>query len=971
MMMVTKIFDIFFPDARANNIFASRPTLERISRFLNVIRVISSAHHHEGHMDTLHRRIRAIYRDGKPIPDDLQRQCFHLFNKLALKSPPNEILAAFEALLLEHLYGSNNHVEQFSSAYSPAERAIASLEEDFRMPYFPDALDTLHHTIRTYQSVDNTNSYYSKAIPFVQSSGMGKSRLADAFGQETPMISFVLRDENSTGYPLSDMEVVSFIRQQPTDNQRSNLTSSPSSTSRRLQENSSLPVDSQQTPSSAISNRSEEFPERKLKMIWNHSTAMGLLHACFEKFNDWVESQLSANPGSCEMLAAKRHDMMAPHTAGNNEGALAGTRSRPRIKFCQDVVARAEQIRDELVDSKEWRSLFNSEDASEVRKKLRDRDNKPVTNLQALAKSLTEKLDNSRYSTRLPRLVLVFDEAATFFELDGEFGPSQGLYAAVNRIISLLRCLLIWFFFLSTESKIQYIPPTDVGGPSRNHAVDRSARWVTREKRLVPIPPFLAFPLDVELRRRMEFCITRTEEMRKPFSAFTEIGHMAMYGRPLWMAYQKRSAALVEPLAMVKLIGGRGKYDSDNVDHVFAALSFRLSLDVILHNPRAAALNKSAVDSHMRVVISMDPVSGAMDTITPSEPILAVAAMKHLCKSANWERSMATLCTELLEKGLVDKGTKGELFTRWILILTTDAIRSRNLDSVPDIKVVFTVHDFLHNMYSRGHRKLIDEIDPQILRGKLNFSHFITTEEALYLSAVPGLCHELLRRGAAIQLPPHQQPYDQLIPYYCGQDHEPFDKSKCGVILVQNRNKFRSTSPELIFQESFTSVAPTVSKSASSKTYGKSLREGPYFVFNDFDKPILFLLFDLGVEQSYKSKIPAVQVHRSDKTSPTVWTVHSRGHGPETFDCFAGMVCQDRVDNFFLATAPEKSMHDILSSRNRQYVKLDPEYRYPELEGVDLTEDQSSSETGTSRDRVSSFHEDEDGEGSEKKRRLT
>ncbi|KAK2786813.1 hypothetical protein FQN53_006110 [Emmonsiellopsis sp. PD_33] len=968
--MATKVFDIFFPDGRANNIFEGRATPDQIKHFFALLMHIDMRDHHQTLTDAVHRRIREYVRDDKPIPEELKSRCSYLFNTLAQKSSPDEIFAAFEAML-EQSSSLKGHVKEFSSE-SQAEQAIASLEEDFRGPYFPDALDALRHTVTSYESSDNIKSYYSKSIPFIQSSGMGKSRLADAFGRETPMINFVLRDEKSTGYPLPDSEIVSFVRQQPTDNQRSSVMSSPSSKVKQLQVTSSLPADSQQTapPSSAASNRSKEFLERKLKVIWNHSTAMGLIYACFEHFDGWVESEPSANIGSLEELAVKRHRMMAPHTPDNNEGAAVGKRSGSRIKFCQDVVDRALQIRDELVDSKEWRSLFNSEDASEVRKNLANSDTKPVKDLQTLAKSLTENLSKFRHGdSSLPRVVVVFDEAATLLELDGEFGLSPGLYVAVNRIISFLRSYPIWFFFLSTESKIQYLFPADVAEPSGNYAVDRSMRWSSEGEKLLRIPPFLAFPIDIGLRRRMQFFASRTEEMMKPFSSFTEIGHMAMYGRPLWMAYQKTSAELVEPLAMRKLVGGVGEYDSSNADHVFAALSFRLSLDVILQNPRAAALNRSAVDSYMRVVISMDPVSGAMDTITPSEPILAVAAMKHLCKDPNWKRSVSTLCTELLEKGLVEKGTKGELFTRWILVLVTDAIRSKTLMSVPDIKINFTVHDFLRNMYSKEHHKLIDEIDPHVLRGKLNFSHFIPTEEALYLSVVPSLCRELLRRGAAMQLAPHQPTYDQLIPYYCGEDDEPFDKSKCGVILVQDKNKTVATTPESIFQESFTTVAPKGPKSASSKTYGKSLREGPYFVFNDFDKPILFLLFDLGVLQSDQSTAPAVQVLRSNKTSPTVWTVHSRGHGPETFGCVTSMGCKDAVEKFFLSATLTKSLHDVISSRNRQYRKLDPKFRYPELETEYPTEGQSASKTGTRRFRTF-FQKNEKGERSDKKRRV-
>jgi hypothetical protein len=39
------------------------------------------------------------------------------------------------------------------------------------------------------------------------------------------------------------------------------------------------------------------------------------------------------------------------------------------------------------------------------------------------------------------------------------------------------------------------------------------------------------------------------------------------------------------------------------------------------------------------------------------------------------------------------------------------------------------------------------------------------------------LCHGLLRRSAAMQLAPTQPTYDNLIPFYCGEEQEEPDTS--------------------------------------------------------------------------------------------------------------------------------------------------------------------------------------------------
>ena len=79
----------------------------------------------------------------------------------------------------------------------------------------------------------------------------------------------------------------------------------------------------------------------------------------------------------------------------------------------------------------------------------------------------------------------------------------------------------------------------------------------------------------------------------------------------------------------------------------------------------------------MRVVISIDHDTGVLNTITPSEPVLAKAAMEHLCENENWSNSIKTLTENLLDKGLIEKGLNGELYARLILVLAHDWLREK------------------------------------------------------------------------------------------------------------------------------------------------------------------------------------------------------------------------------------------------------------------------------------------------------
>ena len=69
-----------------------------------------------------------------------------------------------------------------------------------------------------------------------------------------------------------------------------------------------------------------------------------------------------------------------------------------------------------------------------------------------------------------------------------------------------------------------------------------------------------------------------------------------------WFAYTDDPKEM-NAIAKLKLISGQqGSYTPTNEDHVFAALSFRLSLDRCLHNSKEIPLIRTAVNLYKRVV---------------------------------------------------------------------------------------------------------------------------------------------------------------------------------------------------------------------------------------------------------------------------------------------------------------------------------------------------------------------------------
>jgi hypothetical protein len=137
------------------------------------------------------------------------------------------------------------------------------LHKDWLREYFDDALIALREHMTN--SLRDPRPYYAKTLVFVQSSGTGKSRLADMFGQTCPMISYVLRD-TTDGYPPRDDEILSFTRKQLSDEQCEAILNSPVKKSL-----------SGEKRAAAL-----EFGKKRVAAMWNHSIAVGLLRASLQ-----------------------------------------------------------------------------------------------------------------------------------------------------------------------------------------------------------------------------------------------------------------------------------------------------------------------------------------------------------------------------------------------------------------------------------------------------------------------------------------------------------------------------------------------------------------------------------------------------------------------------------------------------------------------------------------------------------------
>jgi hypothetical protein len=880
----------------------------------------------------------------------LKSRCFRLLEEIASRSSDLDVWNVVAELVEEHdpTIGSVTTV-----GLKP--QVSEYLTKDWSNEFLGDSLSILRTVIHNFERKPKSekDEFYSRMLVFLQSSGVGKSRLADTFGRDCLMINYVLREKGAAGFPPPDDDILSFMQMCPQQEHETTLSASPNKSR----------------------NTNKQYPAARADIIWYHSLAVGVLQASFEELHIWVVKNDSVS--SLTELAARRHEEMAHNSKGYTE----------RFMFCYEVVKRAKDIADELIRDPAWRRTFDNDEDSTIRLELTHGGGHGLDRLWGTAARLTRLLEKIKSKSKSkpenrydPLLVVVFDEASSLLKEPGKDDINTGRYVALNRIMSCLREYRIWFFIISTESQVGAIMPPDDAKRDSDSAGKPSLRQPTAAggPPLKRIPPFLAFPLNIQDVEAMQ----GQNELNEKLSDFGTQKHMAMFGRRLWYAYIDDPRGM-NILAKQKLIGGvRGSYDPSNVDHVFAALSFRLSLDACLYNSKAVDLINNAVNSHMRVVLGMDHRAGIMHTMSPSEPIIANAAMQHLCIESNWRTSILTLVKELIEKGIVEKGLKGELYARLVLILAHDRIRrpqaqqqnnqefqgTHSVDPAIYSLTTFTVREFLTSLYASN--KFFEEIDGTILQARMNFTHFASTHESLRPDVISNLLVDLLRRSAALQLGPVQATYDILIPIYFGDKNKPLDPSECGFIVVQVKNRDAGTTPKAIFREDFTKFedsddAPLkhkkpktskgtppsaeeeeASEDASTDTEKKGpVRDGPYFVFNERKKPILFLLFDLGV---VKSTAPAIEVSYTSKKEniPCVWAIHSRGHGDTVFGCLPFMDCASASDSFFKASVlGSRSQHDRATQRNDCFYKLDRSFRYPSAtEGTSNSTPQSGGE---------------------------
>ncbi|RPB29106.1 hypothetical protein L211DRAFT_845125 [Terfezia boudieri ATCC MYA-4762] len=501
-------------------------------------------------------------------------------------------------------------------------------------------------------------------------------------------------------------------------------------------------------------------------------------------------------------------------------------------------------------------------------------------------KQLLKLLETESLSTtqrKLPLLVLAFDEAAN---LDTE------TITALRRVMRILRGWPVWAIFLTTNGDIAACAPPQFKDPSGRIA----------DGNLKHIPYFLGLELDVKARQQLYLAIGH--ELAKPLRQFSSIAHITMFGRPLWQVYSMSEYADLRQFVVFKLLCGQQLFKPDDRYHVFAVLASRLYLDPCFNRDEYSLLAREAVSSHLRLLSAIDVYTGLVRTVTPSEPIVSDAAAWLLLRPEpvhsmstsgnNWSQCLTLFAEYFLSRGMVDKGTKGELYARLMCILARDYLleeiaRSSIQDRAQECtySIPFLAHKFLEQLTGmpilQEHAVLRESKPAQKIRrkenymsddpvgpwalfrsGYMNFNHFSQTQISLNPETFQDLLHSLLR-----------------------QHYEDFDVNKLSAAFLQVKNRMNKVKIPLgkEYREIFRQWKPrlVISIQMELGTVGSGIETQVRWPEPGIDEPYVFGIRLLG---SGKDTYPVLGKHKLENTcARLVKTIVFENSGLESMIC--------------------------------------------------------------------------------------
>ncbi|EFJ35458.1 hypothetical protein SELMODRAFT_404888 [Selaginella moellendorffii] len=221
--------------------------------------------------------------------------------------------------------------------------------------------------------------------------------------------------------------------------------------------------------------------------------------------------------------------------------------------------------------------------------------------------------------------------------------------------------------FTDTDGRLNNFAP-----PNKASGLGFSSDRVAAAGKLVAHPAYCFFLADLPSDEQTGGLLLAQVE---------DLGRLCGYGRPLWQALVKASASAGDMLllAVDKLLGGTGSFNKfllqRGLSHeaCLATLGCRVCIDI---NPHATIIT-DMVASHLLSVMSISDDRTLVWTHWATEPLVAAAAAQVLRAQGKvgtgWKQCLEALVTGM-KCGWVDRGYRGELVARVLLLLAVDSL---------------------------------------------------------------------------------------------------------------------------------------------------------------------------------------------------------------------------------------------------------------------------------------------------------
>ncbi|PCH38944.1 hypothetical protein WOLCODRAFT_141017 [Wolfiporia cocos MD-104 SS10] len=267
----------------------------------------------------------------------------------------------------------------------------------------------------------------------------------------------------------------------------------------------------------------------------------------------------------------------------------------------------------------------------------------------------------------------------------------------------------------------------------------------------------------------------------------------------------------------------------------------------------ALEMSLEMVRSHMRIAYSIPTHREYLWSGYPSEPILAEAAARAM---ARFRRPVVGTLEAFVKDGLIEKGNKGELVMRLLLIEAFDAAARKDFSGPPQFNKPVSLFAFLEALFGTQKLKQIKKMVPDNMRSnsktfedafkdaQVHFTHFARSGDKSVSNS--GRTWAILARGMAIACAPNQDVINCIIPVLLDGKEKLCEKAVTG-LLIQCKNKQHES-------------LETIDEAAINKQTG-------FFPQNDNDdRPYIGLLMQLGLHP--QSDEPEVESNVPQRSPP-------------------------------------------------------------------------------------------------------